>query len=76
VRPPVEDGDDLKSEQVANALSPYHLERISQIFFDAFGDERVRLHDFLEERFGNVRDSFRLDLTTCSTAVVAHAEPR
>lgn len=54
----VEDGYELKGEQVASALGAYALDDLPVVFFDAFVDDRVRLRDFVGERVSAVRELF------------------
>lgn len=55
----VEEGYELKGEQVAMALQPLGLHKLAVGFFNAHGDDPTRLREFLTERIGNVRQTFR-----------------
>ena len=55
----VEEGYDLKGEQVAMALQPLGLENLAVGFFNAHGDDPARLCRFLLGRVNAIRDSFR-----------------
>lgn len=58
----VEEGYELKGEQVAMALQPLGLHNLAVGFFNAHGDDPTRLREFLIERVGNVRETFRARL--------------
>ncbi|HEY6878062.1 MAG TPA: hypothetical protein VI299_08575, partial [Polyangiales bacterium] len=72
-----EDGYELKGEQVANALSPYRLERQPILFFNSFDDDPRALTEFLHDRVAATRDEFRRQLaevTTNAARLLANAE--
>ncbi len=58
----VEEGYELKGEQVAMALQPLGLQNLAVGFFNAHGDDPARLREFLIERIDKVRETFRFRL--------------
>lgn len=58
----VEDGYELKAEQVEVALEPLGLSQLPIYFFNAYQDDVTRLQSFLNQRLTAVRDSFRKQL--------------
>lgn len=54
-----EEGYELKSEQVTNALTPYGLQNLPIEFFNSFGDDPGRLRSFILDRVDTTRDAFR-----------------
>ena len=58
----VEDGYELKSESAATALEPLGLSDLRIGFFNAFGDDPVRLRRFIFDSLYEIRDRFRARL--------------
>ncbi len=58
----VEEGYELKAEQVEAALEPLGLRRLPVHFFNAYQDDVEKLRSFLNQRLTTVRDSFRMQL--------------
>jgi transcriptional regulator with XRE-family HTH domain len=54
-----EEGYELKSEQVLNALTPYRLGDISTFFFNALEDEPEGLRAFLRKRVTQTREQMQ-----------------
>lgn len=54
----VEEGYELKGEQIAMALQPLRLHKLAVGFFNAHGDDPARLCEFLIGRISNVRQTF------------------
>ncbi len=55
----VEEGYELKGEQVLMALEPLGLQRLAVGFFNAREDDPNNLNHFISARLGEVRQSFR-----------------
>jgi transcriptional regulator with XRE-family HTH domain len=55
----IEDGYDLKAESTSTALEPLGLQNLRIGFFNAFGDEPVRMRGLILEGIGTIRQSFR-----------------
>lgn len=55
----IEEGYELKGEQVAMALAPIGLQNLPTEFYNAFEDRPERLAGFLSERLQAVRQNFR-----------------
>lgn len=55
----VEEGYELKGEQVSMALEPIGLQRLAVGFFNAREDDPKNLKHFISVRLGSVRQSFR-----------------
>jgi len=55
----LEEGYELKGEQVAMALEPLGLQQFAIEFYNAKQDDSARLHDFLIQRLSRVREAFR-----------------
>lgn len=55
----IEEGYELKGEQVGTALIPYRLGESPVFFFNALEDEPGLLRTFLRERVAHTRDEFR-----------------
>lgn len=60
----VEEGYELKKEQVEMALQPLELNQFPIYFFNAYQDDVIKLKKFLGERLTSVRDSFRNKLNS------------
>ena len=58
----VEEGYELKAEQVEVALQPLGLSKLPVYFFNAYQDNVDQLRKFLIQRLTAVRDSFRSEL--------------
>ena len=58
----VEDGYELKSEYTAIALEPLRLSDLRIGFFNAFGDDPVRLRSLIFDSLLKIRDGFRARL--------------
>lgn len=58
----VEEGYELKAEQVADALEPLALRQLPVHFFNSYQDNVIELRNFLNQRLTAVRDSFRMQL--------------
>jgi len=58
----VEEGYELKGEQVAMALQPLGLHNLAIGFFNAHGDDPACLREFLIEGIGKIRETFRTRL--------------
>ncbi|MFZ2168576.1 MAG: helix-turn-helix transcriptional regulator [Methylococcaceae bacterium] len=58
----VEEGYELKAEQVADTLEPLALRQLPVHFFNSYQDNVIELRNFLNHRLTVVRDSFRLQL--------------
>jgi transcriptional regulator with XRE-family HTH domain len=58
----VEEGYELKGEQVTMALEPLGLQNLSVDFFNSFGDEPRRLQDSIAEHIRAIRENFRCHL--------------
>lgn len=56
----VEEGYELKAEQVALALEPLGLQGLGVGFFNANGDAPAVAKEFLVERLNRIRDTFRV----------------
>lgn len=65
----VEEGYELKGEQVSMALAPIGLQNLPTAFYNAFEDKPKTLAHFLVERLQAVRQSFRDRMT----GIVANA---
>ena len=64
----VEEGYELKSEQVANALVPYRLQSCLPVgFFNAHDDDPALIRSFLDERVAHTREEFRRSLADVLT---------
>ncbi len=73
----VEEGYELKGEQVAMALQPLRLETLAVDFFNAYQDSPERLRGFLVERLRTSRDDLRRRLqmiTENARSVLANQE--
>jgi hypothetical protein len=55
----VEEGYELKNEQIEVALQPLELNQLPIYFFNAYQDDVAGLKDFLGKRLTDVRQSFR-----------------
>lgn len=55
----VEDGYDLKAEQISKALVPYKLDDMAVGFFNAFEDDPALLRNFILARVEDTRKEFR-----------------
>lgn len=80
---PVENADEgyeLKAEQVALALEPLGLQGLAVGFYNANEDSQSRAQEFLVERLGRIRESFRARLRDARTGALAllsnHGEER
>ena len=58
----VGDGYELKSESAAMALAPLDLSNLRIGFFNAFGDDPVRLRSLILDSLDAIRDEFRAKL--------------
>ena len=74
----VEEGYDLKAEQVMMALEPFRLPRVTIEFFNSFGDDPERLRIRIVEGIERIRQNFRSRLSSaCANArslIVNHAQ--
>lgn len=73
----VEEGYELKGEQIAMALQPLGLHNLPVGFFNAHGDEPARLREFLIERIDRIRQTFRArmhEITLNATALLRNHE--
>lgn len=59
----VEEGYDLKHEQIAMSLAPLGLSNLAAGFFDSRQDEPLSLQTFLTKQLNNVRQSFHHQLS-------------
>jgi transcriptional regulator with XRE-family HTH domain len=59
----INDGYELKGEQVSNALSPFGLSELPVEFYNAMSDEPERLNVFIRERIESTREGFRRGLS-------------
>ncbi|MDD2769001.1 MAG: helix-turn-helix domain-containing protein [Methylococcus sp.] len=80
---PVENADEgyeLKAEQVELALQPLGLQRLATGFYNAHEDPATRAQEFLMERLGAARDTFRLRIQEATNGARAllknHGEER
>lgn len=55
----IEEGYDLKAEFAAMALEPLGLQNLKIGFFNAFGDEPMRMRGLIHDCIGAIRQSFR-----------------
>ncbi len=58
----IEEGYELKYEQIEVALQPLSLPQLPIYFFNAYEDNSEHLREFLSKRLSAVRDSFREQL--------------
>lgn len=73
----VEEGYDIKSEQVAMNLQSLKLGEFVVGFFNAYEDSPVRLRSYLTERLRRVRETFRVrlvDTVNSANALLQHHE--
>ncbi|ANQ73282.1 MULTISPECIES: helix-turn-helix transcriptional regulator [Rhodococcus] len=73
----IEEGYELKSEQVSVALGPYQLDSMPVEFFNALDDDPNRLRDFLANRVAHTRQEFRRqlrDILANAENLIANAE--
>ena len=73
----VEEGYELKGEQVAMALQPLGLQNLAVGFFNAHQDDPMRLREFLTERISKSRQTIRAklhEITTNAQALLLNHE--
>lgn len=59
----IDEGYELKGEQVEMALQPLGLKKYSMCFYNSHQGDPIRLREFLVERIRVVRETFRVRLT-------------
>lgn len=59
----VDEGYELKAEQIEVAFEPLGLRNLPVYFFNAFQDDVTKLREFLNKRISYVRNSFRNELS-------------
>ncbi len=74
----VEEGYELKGEQVAMSLQPLGLADYGVGFFNAYQDDPAKIRDFLNDRIAKTRQVFRTKLheitTNASTLILNHEQ--
>lgn len=73
----VEEGYELKGEQIAMALQPLGLHNLPVGFFNAHGDDPAKLREFLIERIDKIRQTFRTrmhEITLNATSLLQNHE--
>jgi transcriptional regulator with XRE-family HTH domain len=73
----VEEGYELKGEQVSMALQPLGLQNLAVGFFNAHQDDPIRLREFLMERISKSRQTMRArlhEITTNAQALLLNHE--
>lgn len=73
----VEEGYELKGEQIAMALQPLGLQNLAVGFFNAHQDDPTRLREFLTERISKSRQTIRAklhEITTNAQALLLNHE--
>ena len=63
----VEEGYELKGEQISMALQPLGLQNLAVGFFNAHQDDPMRLREFLTERISKSRQTIRAELHEITT---------
>lgn len=73
----VEEGYELKGEQISMALQPLGLQNLAVGFFNAHQDDPMRLREFLTERISKSRQTIRAklhEITTNAQALLLNHE--